>query len=245
MEVVNMLKLDGIVKTFGALKAVDNISLDINEGEIVGLIGPNGSGKTTLFNIVTGVLYADHGIIEFKGTNITKLPPFKRCRLGISRVHQIPRPFLKMTVFENMVTAHLYGGGGSKAKARSEIFKVLEFVGLKGKADMPTHLLNLYERKLVEIARSLATGCKLLLLDEPLAGLNPTEIEKSVNMIRKIRDEFGITVFWVEHIMGAIKSLAERVIVMNQGKKIAEGNFEEIANNEEVVAAYLGEKYVL
>jgi branched-chain amino acid transport system ATP-binding protein len=241
---MNMLKLKGVVKTFGALRAVDNVSLNINEGEIVGLIGPNGSGKTTLFNIITGVLYPDHGTIEFKGKNITKLPPFKRCRLGISRVHQIPRPFLKMTVFENIVTAYLYGGGGSKAKARSEAFKLLEFVGLIGKEDMPTHFLNLHERKLVEIARSLATGCKLLLLDEPLAGLNPAEIEKSVNMIRKIRDDFGITVFWVEHIMGAIKRSAERVIVMNQGKKIAEGSFEEIANNEEVVTAYLGEKYV-
>jgi len=239
-----MLKIREVVKAFGALRAVDGVSLDINEGEIVGLIGPNGSGKTTLFNIIMGVLKVDRGTIEFKGKNITMLPPFKRCRLGISRVHQIPKPFLKMTVLENVMVAYLYGRRGDKAQARLEALELLKFVGLMEKADMPAHSLNLYERKLLEIARSLATGCKLLLLDEPLAGLNPTEVEKAVSMIRRIRDDLGVTIFWVEHIMRAIKRAAERVVVMNQGKKIAEGSFEEVASNEEVIAAYLGEKYV-
>lgn len=239
-----ILKLENVVKTFGALRAVDNVSLEVHEKEIVGLIGPNGSGKTTLFNLIMGTLRSDSGKIIFQERDITNLSPFKICRLGISRVHQIPRPFLKMTVIDNVITAYLYGGRGDKAKAYSKALEILEFVGLKERAVLPSSALNLYERKLLEISRSLATGCKLLLLDEPVAGLNPTEMEKAEDMIKRIRDELNITVFWIEHVMRAIKRVAERVIVMNQGKKIAEGKFEEIANNEEVIKAYLGEKYV-
>jgi branched-chain amino acid transport system ATP-binding protein len=240
-----MLKLENVTKTFGALKAVNNISIEIKQKEIVGLIGPNGSGKTTLFNVITRALSADGGKIKFQGKDITKASPHKVCLLGICRVHQIPRPFLKMTVAENIITAYLYGKGGSRSNAYSEAFKYLEFVGLAKKADKPCVTLNLFERKLVEIARCLATGCKLLLLDEPLAGLNPTEIIEAEKMIKRMRDEHGITIFWVEHIMASIKRVAERVIVMNYGEKIAEGSFVEIAKNEKVINAYLGEKYIL
>ncbi|MEM2455158.1 MAG: ABC transporter ATP-binding protein [Candidatus Bathyarchaeia archaeon] len=239
-----MLRLKNVIKTFGALRAVDNVSLEINEKEIVGLIGPNGSGKTTLFNLITGTLHPDSGKIEFRGRDITRLPSFKICRLGISRVHQIPRPFLKMTVLENVITAHLYGGKGNMNETHTKAYEILEFIGLERKAEVLASSLNIYERKLLEIARSLATGCKLLLLDEPISGLNPVEAEKAEGMIRKIRDELGITIFWIEHIMRSIKRVAERIIVMNHGKKIAEGTFEEVSNNEEVIRAYLGEKYV-
>ncbi|MEM1542382.1 MAG: ABC transporter ATP-binding protein [Ignisphaera sp.] len=239
---LGMLRLKNVVKTFGALRAVDNVSLEVNEKEIVGLIGPNGSGKTTLFNLIMGALHPESGKIIFQGRDITNLPPFKICHLGINRVHQIPRPFLKMTVIDNVITAYLYGRRGNKYEARSKALEALEFVGLKEKALLSASALNLYERKLLEISRSLVTGCKLLLLDEIIAGLNPAEMERAENMIRKIRDELGITIFWIEHVMKAIKKVAERVIVMNQGKKIAEGKFEEIASNEEVIKAYLGEK---
>ncbi|MEM1550363.1 MAG: ABC transporter ATP-binding protein, partial [Candidatus Bathyarchaeia archaeon] len=237
-----MLKVKNVSKSFGALKAVDGVSFEVHEKEIVGIIGPNGSGKTTLFNLIMGVYSIDGGRIEFQGKDITKYPPHKRCHLGLGRVHQIPRPFLKTTVIENVICGYLYGRGGKLHEAKSAAQKYLEYVGLAEKSERLSSTLNVLERKLLEIARCLAAGCKCILLDEPLSGLNPTEILHAEKMIRNLRDVFGLTVLWVEHIMASIKRVAERVIVMNHGQKIAEGSFEEISRNQDVINAYLGEK---
>ena len=238
--------LEGIklTKYFGALAAVKDLSFMVREGEIVGLIGPNGAGKTTLFNLICGVYRPESGRMKFLGHDITGLEPYKICRLGIARTHQIVRPFLGMTALENVIVGMLYGAGKSLSNARSEALGFLKFVGLEEKKDTLAQNLNLYERKSLEIARSLATSPRILLLDEALAGLNPAEIIEAKETIERIRDELGITVFWVEHVMKAIKGTAERVIVMHYGEKIAEGTFEEIVNNKKVVDAYLGEKYM-
>jgi len=239
-----MLEGINLTKCFGALAAVKDLSFKIEEREIVGLIGPNGAGKTTLFNLICGVYRPDSGRIKFLGHDITGLEPYKICRLGIARTHQIVRPFLNMTALENVVVSMLYGAGKSLSNARSEALGFLKFVGLEDKKDTLAQNLNLYERKSVEIARSLASNPKILLLDEVIAGLNPSEIVEAKKSIERIRDELGITVFWIEHVMKAIKGTVERVIVIQYGEKIAEGTFEEIINNKKVIDAYLGEKYM-
>jgi len=239
-----MLEVAKLTKCFGVLVAVKDLTFTIKEGEIVGLIGPNGAGKTTLFNLICGVYRPDSGEIKFLDHDVTGLPPHKICRLGISRTHQIVRPFLDMTVIENVMVGLLYGAGERLSNVRSVALELLKFVGLENKKDVPARNLNLFERKVLEMARSLATKPRLLLLDEPVSGLTSTEIEEATKTIRRIRDELGITVFWVEHVMKAIKGTVERIIVMNYGEKIAEGTFEEISNNEKVIDAYLGEKYL-
>ncbi|MEM3798442.1 MAG: ABC transporter ATP-binding protein [Candidatus Bathyarchaeia archaeon] len=240
-----MLEGTGLIKRFGALEAIKDVSFKVNEKEVVGLIGPNGSGKTTLFNLISGVYKPDSGKIKFMGEDITGLPSHKICRMGIARTYQLVRPFLNMSVLENVMVGALYGAGNGLSKSRSESFEYLRFVGLDHKKDVPARNLNICERKFLEIARALATKPKILLLDEPLSGLNPKEINDAKDLIKRIRDDFGVTVFWVEHIMKALRGIVERVIVLNYGEKIAEGSFEEVTSNQRVIEAYLGEKWVI
>ncbi|MEM4576084.1 MAG: ABC transporter ATP-binding protein [Candidatus Nezhaarchaeales archaeon] len=240
-----MLEGKGLSKYFGKLAAVKDVNFKICEREIVGLIGPNGSGKTTLFNVISGFYKPETGKVFFMGKDITGLPPFKICRMGIARTFQLIRPFLTMTVLENVMVGSLYGAGKGMITSREEAMELLKFVGLDKKKDVLASQLNLCERKFLEIARALATKPKVLLLDEPLSGLNPTEILQARELIRKIRDDFGITVFWVEHIMKALRGVVERVIVLNYGEKIAEGPLEEVTRDPKVVEAYLGERWMI
>ena len=240
-----MLEGINLVKRFGALTAVKNVSFKVEERQLIGLIGPNGSGKTTLFNLISGVLIPDEGRIKFSGKDITGLPPFRICRMGIARTYQITKPFLEMTALENVIVGMLYCAEESLSKSRSEAQQYLALVGLDKKSDLLASHFNASERKFLEIARALATKPKVLLLDEPLSGLNPTEINKAKKLIKRIRDDFGVTIIWVEHILRALYGTVDKVIVLNYGEKIAEGPMEAVTNDPKVLEAYLGEKWAV
>ncbi len=233
-----MLEVAGLSKAFGGLKAVDEASLTVDAGEIVGLIGPNGAGKTTLFAAIAGFHRPDAGRIAFGGHDITGLPPHKICAAGMVRTFQITQPFAKITVRENiMVGAYLATADRRAAAAKAEA--VAAQVGMADQLDQNGADLTVACRKRLELARALATGPRLLLLDEVMAGLNPTEISEIVAIIKAIRQS-GVTILLIEHVMQAVTSLAERVYVLNQGRMIAEGTPAEIAENPQVVEAYLG-----
>jgi len=231
--------LEGILitKHFGGLSALSNVDFLIEKGEIVGLIGPNGAGKTTLFNIASGVYRPDSGIVKFNGSDITGLSPHTFCRLGISRTYQTPRPFLEMTVFQNIRVGEIFGGGTSR---RSDL-NILEFLEISDISGIQAKHISPAKRKLVEIAAALATRPKILLIDEIAAGLNPTESLWVMEMIRRVRDDLGVTVFWIEHVMKVVMEVVDRLIVLHHGMKIAEGRPEEISKDEKVLDAYLGE----
>ncbi len=241
-----MLEGIRVTKYFGGLAAVSDVDFKVGEKELVGLIGPNGAGKSTLFNCISGIYRPTSGAIKFNGVEITRLKPDEICRRGIGRTFQLVRPFLEMTALENVMVASRFGGGTgtSLGDARKSALERLEFVGLSEKKDRMARELTLHERRFVEIARALATNPEVVLLDEVLAGLNPTETADAMGLIRRIRDDLGVTVFWVEHVMKAVMGTAERIIVLHHGEKIAEGTPSEIAENENVVKAYLGEKYL-
>jgi branched-chain amino acid transport system ATP-binding protein len=233
-----MLEVRELSKSFGGLKAVDQASLDVRQGEIVGLIGPNGAGKTTLFAAIAGFHKPDAGRVAFNGQNITGLAPHRICSAGMVRTFQITQPFAKISVRENiMVGAYLHTADRKVAEHEAEA--VARMVGMAGQLDQKGADLTVAGRKRLELARALATGPRLLLLDEVMAGLNPTEITEIVQVIRDIRDS-GITILLIEHVMQAVTSLAERVYVLNQGRMIAEGTPAAIADNPQVVEAYLG-----
>jgi branched-chain amino acid transport system ATP-binding protein len=233
-----MLEVRELSKAFGGLKAVDSASLDVKAGEIVGLIGPNGAGKTTLFAAIAGFHKPDAGRIALEGNDITGLAPHRICAAGMVRTFQITQPFAKISVRENiMVGAYFRTAGRREAVARAE--EVANIVGMAGQLDQLGADLTVASRKRLELARALATGPHLLLLDEVMAGLNPTEIAEIVGIIRKIRAS-GVTILLIEHVMQAVTSLAERVYVLNQGRMIAEGTPAAIAENPQVVEAYLG-----
>ena len=233
-----MLEVAGLSKAFGGLKAVDEASLTVNAGEIVGLIGPNGAGKTTLFAAIAGFHRPDAGRIAFGGRDITGLPPHKICAAGMVRTFQITQPFAKITVRENiMVGAYFTTASRRAAAAKAEA--VAAQVGMADQLDQNGADLTVAGRKRLELARALATGPRLLLLDEVMAGLNPTEIFEIVAIIKSIRQS-GVTILLIEHVMQAVTSLAERVYVLNQGRMIAEGTPAAIAENPLVVEAYLG-----
>ena len=240
---MGILEGKNLTKYFGALAAIQSVDFVVESGEILGMIGPNGAGKSTLFNVIMGVYRLDQGEVVFKGKKISGLKPHKICRTGIARTSQIPQPFAQMTVFENVIVAGLYGKGLSLLDAAQEAEKILEFTGLEEVKGMPSGSITVSDRRRLELARALATGAEVILLDENMAGLNPTEIEEVLKLLRKIRSQ-GKTLVVVEHIMRAVMGISDRIIVLNYGEKIAEGTPAEIANNEKVIKAYLGEKYV-
>jgi branched-chain amino acid transport system ATP-binding protein len=233
-----MLEVRDLSKRFGGIKAVDGASLDVTEGEIVALIGPNGAGKTTLFAAITGFVSPDAGHVRFAGESIAGLPPHVICARGMVRTFQIVQPFGALTVRENIaVGAHLHRPRRRDALAKADA--VASQVGLDRRLDQPAATLTVAGRKRLELARALATDPKLLLLDEVMAGLNPTEISEIVPVIRTIRDS-GITVMLIEHVMQAVVSLSDRVYVLNNGRIIASGNTVQVASDPQVIEAYLG-----
>jgi branched-chain amino acid transport system ATP-binding protein len=239
-----LLECENVSKRFGGLIAVDQVSFSIEEGEIVGLIGPNGAGKTTLFNVINGFYKPETGVIRFEEQLISGLPPYRLCKMGIGRTFQLVRSFNRLTVLDNIVVGGLFGRPERVEKKiiEEEAKELINKLGLSGKESTLTRNLNIIDRKLVELCRALATNPKLLMLDEIISGLTPTEITYFLDIVKEIQQETGITIFLIEHIMKAIMSISKRIIVIHHGKKIAEGTPKEIANNEEVINAYLGEK---
>ncbi|MHB1404027.1 MAG: ABC transporter ATP-binding protein [Desulfitobacteriaceae bacterium] len=234
-----ILEAKDLTKSFGGLMAVADVSVKVNSGELVGLIGPNGAGKTTLFNMLSGFYKPTSGEVYFKGKDISKLKVFETSYLGIARTFQIVKPFGKMSVIDNVMVG-AFAKTGNKKIAKEKALEVLDFVGLLGAKDNFAESMTLGGKKRIELARALATAPELLLLDEVVAGLNPSEVNGVIEIIRRICKEKQITIVMVEHVMQAIMALSDRIIVMNSGRKIAEGIPEEIANNPEVIQAYLG-----
>jgi branched-chain amino acid transport system ATP-binding protein len=238
---MRILELKGVNKSFGGLKAVEDFKLSIEEGEILGLIGPNGAGKSTIFNCIAGVYPPTAGEIYFKGENITHQRPWDLCRKGLARTFQIVKPFSSRTVLYN-VTVGAFATTGKRAEAERRALKVLRHLHMEDIRNVRAGNLTVAYLKRLEIARALATQPKILLLDEVMAGLRPTEVDEMVKIIKELR-ESGVTIFVIEHIMRAIMALSDRVAVLHFGKKIAEGTPKEVASDERVIKAYLGEEY--
>jgi len=237
-----MLEATGVNKAFGGLKAVSNVDFYVGEGEILGLIGPNGAGKTTLFNLISGACQMDSGAVIFNGTKISGMKPNRICRLGIGRSFQAAKNFAGMPVRQNVLMGALFGEKGrTHAQALKIVDEVLDFVGLGELRDKMVPDIPLAYQKRLEVARALATSPKLLMLDEMMAGLNPTEVGEAMELVTKIR-ESGITIIMIEHVMQAIMSICDRIIVLHHGAKIAEGTPLEISTSKTVIEVYLGEE---
>lgn len=236
-----ILRARKVTKKFGGMIAVNSVDLDIYPGEIIGLIGPNGAGKTTFFNSITGFFKCDGGTVSFDGHDITGKTTYQNCKAGMARTFQIVQPFGQMSSLENVMVG-AFNKTSSYKEAEEEAKKWIEFVGMEGKMYDKLANLNIGDQRKLEMARALATGPKLLLLDEVMAGLTPAEIDGVIELVRKIR-ESGTTVLMIEHIMKALMQLSDRVVVLDHGEKIAEGTPEEIANNERVIESYLGSAY--
>ena len=238
-----LLVVEGVSKRFGGVVALDNVSLKVWEGELVAIIGPNGSGKTTLFNVINGVIKPDSGRVIFKGVDVTELPPYRRVEMGLARTFQIPRPWQGLSVRENVAVGAFFGSrrAPSITEAMGRAERILEIVGLSQKAEEPAAKLTVVEKKLLELARALAMEPKLLLLDEIVAGMSPSDVEKVIDTVVRIRDEMGIAVVaLVEHVIRAVRRAAERVVVLHQGRVIADGVPEEVLRDPHVVEVYLG-----
>jgi branched-chain amino acid transport system ATP-binding protein len=239
---VSLLEARGVSKRFGGVQAVTGLDLHVGEGEVVGLIGPNGAGKTTAFNLLSGFLAPDSGEIRFRGRSVLGLKPHAICALGLARTFQIVRPFPRLSVLDNVLVGAL-GRHPNAADARARARAVVDRLGLRAKASTLAAGLTLAERKRVELARALATEPALLLLDEVMAGLNPTETAALVQTIGEIHTS-GVSILLIEHNMRAVMSLSQRLIVLNFGERVAEGPPAAVANHPKVVEAYLGEEYV-
>lgn len=233
-----LLSVRHVSRFFGGLAALTDVSFDVRKGEILGLIGPNGAGKTTLFNVVNGFYAPSRGEVIFKGKNVSHLKPHKVCAMGLARTFQVVKPLRRMTVLDNVV-ASAFLRANNKSEATEKAVEILQFAGLYDDRNILSKGLPLGKRKRLEIARALATGPEMLLLDESFAGLNPTELNESIEIIKKIKDR-GITMMVIEHHMKIIMSISDRIVVLNYGEKIAEGTPVEICDNPLVITAYLG-----
>jgi branched-chain amino acid transport system ATP-binding protein len=241
---MRLLTVEKLCKSFGGLKAINNLDFHVEEGEILGIIGPNGSGKTTSLNLLTGFLKPNSGKVTFQGEDITGLARYRVSQKGIGRTFQLSKPFLDFTALQNVLVGRMYGREPSRNMkiAREESKKILELVGLLGKAEILVKDLTVMERKRLELARALATRPALLLLDELMAGLNLAEADEACKLIARIRDS-KVSIIIVEHIVKAVTCISDRILVLNMGEKIAEGAPQEIINNPKVVEVYLGKSH--
>jgi branched-chain amino acid transport system ATP-binding protein len=236
-----LLSVQGVTKRFGGLQALSDVTFDLPEGQILGLIGPNGAGKTTLFNAVNGIYPPEAGRVIFRGEDVTMMKTYHHARMGMARTHQIVQPLNELTVRENVMVGACFGRENQSLGHAAEIVEeVLEFVELVDRVDQIAGSLNVAQKKRLEMARALASRPYLLLLDEVLAGLNPSEIGNMVETVKKIRER-GITIIMIEHVMKAVMNVSDRIIVLDYGMQIAEGTPEEISSNEKVIEAYLGD----
>jgi branched-chain amino acid transport system ATP-binding protein len=240
MKKAPILSVTEVSKHFGGLAAVTNVSFDVQGGAVLGLMGPNGAGKSTLLNIISGEYKPDSGTVQFQGHDITGLPPHKICRLGIARTFQIPQPFVNLTVLRNLMIAVAYGRSLGEAAAESEALKILDIVDLSDKKDMIARDLAAITLKRLELARALASDPTVLLLDEVAAGLTEEEIPRMLEILQQVR-EMGITCILIEHIMRVMTKAVDRIIVLDEGMKIAEGTSSEVMEDKKVIEAYLGE----
>lgn len=236
---MTMLALQNVSKSFGALKVTDNVSFEVPQGQALGIIGPNGAGKSTLFNLVTGNIPADKGNIHFEGRDITRVPAMQRCIAGVGRSFQIPQPFSHLTVYENLVVAATFGRQRTEKDVTRQCAVILERTKLIGRANQTSGSLSLLERKRLELARAMATHPKLLLLDEIAGGLTEGECHSLVDTIKAIHAE-GVTIIWIEHVLHALNSVVDRLLVLDFGKVIGIGDPDEIMNSREVKEIYLG-----
>jgi branched-chain amino acid transport system ATP-binding protein len=232
-----------LVKRFGGIVAVNDVSFDIHEGETLGFIGPNGAGKSTVVNCLTGYIAADEGVVTMNGVDITKMKPHERAHMGLARTYQIPRPFPELTALTSVLASSISGKkriNQSFQDAMYDATHYLEFVGLFSKRNILARDLTFYELRMLELARALATTPKLLFIDEVMAGLNPGEAKNATRMIVRAKEQFNVTVFWIEHVMAVLMEAADRIVAINYGAKLAEGTPEEVVNNDDVIEAYLG-----
>jgi len=236
---MSLLVLQSVSKSYGALKVTDNITLSVSKGETLGILGPNGAGKTTLFNLISGDVKVDTGRVVFKGDDMTSTPAHLRCRAGMGRSYQVPQPFGNMSVFENLVTAACFGGGEIESKAWETAYRVLEQTGLIQFANKPAGSLTLLNRKRLELARALATNPELLLLDEIAGGLTEHEAQELVDELKRIK-QTGVTMIWIEHVVHALLSVADRLFVINFGQELAQGIPHNVMNDPEVKRVYMG-----
>ncbi len=237
-----ILEGKGITKYFDSIAALLNVDFWVRKGEVLGIIGPNGSGKSTLFNIIAGILKPSRGRILYKGRDITSFPSHKRCKMGIVKTSQIAQPFLNLTVFENVLVAAMYGGNLPMHKARKKADEILGLVDLYRIKNRDAGSITIHDMKKLELARALATDPEVILLDESMAGLTPSEVDKALDILREVNEK-GVTIVVVEHVMKAVMEISDRIIVLDCGEKIAEGKPDEIRRDPKVKEAYFGERY--